>query len=296
MRISVVVTTYRKPEWLARVLHGYRLQDDHDFEVVVADDGSGRETAEVVEEVARSGSLELVHVWHEDRGFRKTEIVNRAIRASTGAYLLFTDGDCVPRRDLVAVHRREARPGYFLSGGYVKLPARASEAVDDEAIAGGNAFRASWLRARGAGLGRRRLRLLRPGWVPAVLDRITPTRPTFNGMNSSVWREAALEVNGFDLELAYGGLDRDFGQRLENLGFRGHQVRHRAVVLHLHHDRPWRDPERLRDQRRHLREVERAGTVRAPRGLDELDDEANAAGVRVRRWSGEGEVAAGGGR
>ena len=57
-------------------------------------------------------------------------------------------------------------------------------------------------------------------------------------MNASTWREAVLAVNGFDLELEYGGLDREFGQRLENLGCRGVQVRHRAVLLHLHHDRP----------------------------------------------------------
>ncbi|HYR08049.1 MAG TPA: glycosyltransferase, partial [Longimicrobium sp.] len=102
MRLSVIVSTYNKPRDLERVLHGYAAQTDRRFELLVADDGSGPETAAVIDRVRREAGLPIVHVWHEDRGFRKSEIMNRAIAASTGDYLLFTDGDSIPRADLVA--------------------------------------------------------------------------------------------------------------------------------------------------------------------------------------------------
>jgi glycosyltransferase involved in cell wall biosynthesis len=39
MRISVIVTTYNRPDALAAVLRGLAGQTDRDFETVVADDG-----------------------------------------------------------------------------------------------------------------------------------------------------------------------------------------------------------------------------------------------------------------
>jgi hypothetical protein len=126
------------------------------------------------------------------------------------------------------------------------------------------------MRTRGLGGARTRLRLLPEGMMPRALDRITPTRASWNGMNASTWRDAVLAVNGFDLELRYGGLDREFGQRLENLGLRGRQVRHRAVLLHLHHDRPYRDPTVQARQRALRHEVGRSGRTRAANGIAEL--------------------------
>ena len=109
--------------------------------------------------------------------------------------------------------------------------------------------------------------MLRPGPIPRLLDVVTPTRATFNGMNSSAWKEA---VNGFELGLGYGGEDREFGKRLENLGIRDRQVRHRAVLLHLDHDRPYRDPAIEARQQVLRYDLARSGRPRAARGINEL--------------------------
>jgi len=114
--------------------------------------------------------------------------------------------------------------------------------------------------------------LLLPGPLPALLDLITPTSASWNGMNTSTWREAVLAVNGFNMELEYGGLDREFGQRLENLGCHGVQVRHRAVLLHLHHDRSYRDAAVTARQRALRDKLKASGRARALRGIDELPD------------------------
>lgn len=272
LRVSVVVTTYNQPRQLELVLWGYAVQTYPFFEVVVADDGSGPETRAVIERMRAELEIgpRIVHVWHEDRGFRKTEILNRAILAAHLEYLLFTDGDCIPRRDLLSTHARLARRGRFLSGGYLKLPAGVTAAVDAEAVLANRVFKPAWLRAHGWRGGRHGLRLTRSRVLAAALDATTSTRPTWNGHNASGWKDDLLAVNGYDTDMAYGGLDRALGERLENAGIRGVQVRFRAPVLHLHHERPYVDPARVERNREFRARIRREGIVRAPRGIAEL--------------------------
>jgi glycosyltransferase involved in cell wall biosynthesis len=271
MRVDVIVATYNEPRWLEKCLWGYAVQTHAAFGVIVADDGSGPETAAVVERAASAG-LRVRHVWHEDRGYRKCEILNRAIAASDADYLVFTDGDCVPRRDFVEVHAALARPGRFLSGGALRLSREASEAITADDVRTGRFATPRWLRAHGWKAGRKRLRLLPRGRAGALLDALTPTGATWNGGNASTWRSAVVAVNGFDAGLTYGGQDRAFGERLVNAGFRGVQVRHRAVCLHLEHDRPYATPESRLAVRGYRERIRREGMVRAARGLDEMDD------------------------
>lgn len=287
MRISVVVSTYNRPEFLQRVLWGYAVQTLRDFELVVADDGSGPETAETIHRVVRETGLRVLHVWHEDSGFRKTEILNRAIVAAEGDYLLFTDGDCIPRNDLLATHRALAEPGRYLAGGYVKLPAEVSEAITAEDVVEGRVSDLHWLRAQGWRPGRRALRLTGSRRLGTLFDRLTPTAAHFHGNNASVWREPLLEVNGFEGEMGYGGLDKALGFRLENLGVRGKQIRHRAVCLHLHHDRPYQNAETTRRNREILARIRRSGEHRARRGIAELAPDAT---LRTERVPTNGET------
>ena len=241
-RISVVLTTYNAPEWLEKVLWGYASQTYREFEVVIADDGSTDETRQRIERVREQTGLRLRHVWHADDGFRKCAILNRAIRAANGDYLIFSDGDCVPRCDFVAQHHRLAEPGRFLSGGYYKLPLALSERLSAEAIRDQRAFQLRWLRAAGLPWSPRWLRLLVSERQAAVLNRLTTTRATWNGNNASGWAEDIWRVGGFDERMRYGGLDRELGERLENVGVRGKQIRFHAICLHLDHPRGYANP------------------------------------------------------
>ena len=270
MRVSVIVTTYNQPEQLEKVLWGYAAQRGADFELIIADDGSGPATTEVIDRVAGLTSLDVLHVWHEDRGFRKTEILNRAILAATSDYLIFSDGDCIPRDDFVAVHARLAAPGCFLSGGYLKLSPELSASILVSDVRSGNVTNSEWLRSRGWHPGKRAFRLLRRRRIASFLDFVTPTRSTWNGHNSSAWKNAVLTANGFDLDMGYGGLDRALGERMMNAGVRGRQVRHRTPCLHLHHERPYADP--LRWKRNHeIRDrIRRNNETRAVHGIDQL--------------------------
>ena len=271
MRISVILATYNQPRWLEKVLWGYAVQTHRDFDVVIADDGSGPETAEVIARAQSDAALRIRHVWHEDRGFRKSEILNRAIVATDAEYLIFSDGDCIPREDLVAVHAQYAAPGRFLSGGYLKLPAAVSERITIDDIRARRVSDMTWLRAAGWKPGHRALRLTRSASLAALLDRLTPTSPTWNGHNASTWRAAIIAANGFDLDMPYGGQDRALGERLVNLGLRGRQIRHRAPCMHLDHGRPYRDQAKIEANLAIRSRIKQNRETRARLGIAELD-------------------------
>jgi glycosyltransferase involved in cell wall biosynthesis len=277
MQIGVIITTYNQPVWLEKVLWGYIAQSTRDFQIIIADDGSEMPTREVIHRAKRDLGSRIKHVWHEDTGFRKCEILNKAILAAEADYLIFTDGDCIPRNDFVARHRELAEPDRFLSGGVVWLNKQVSDAITRENIKSGRFATPKWLHEHGWEGGRRRMRLVREPLVAATLDVLTPTGATFNGHNASVWKEALLAVNGFDAEMGYGGLDRALGERLTNHGLKGKQIRHRAVCFHLDHDRPYRKPEIVQRNREIRARIRRTGETRALRGIKELPPERDNA-------------------
>lgn len=253
-QISVIISTYNSPGALDKALLAYTLQTDQPFEIVVADDGSGPDTADVVERYRQTTDLAIQHVWQEDQGFRKCEVLNRAIDAASGDYLIFTDGDCIPRRDFVQVHRQEAEPGWFLSGSYNNLPPSFSELITREQIASGAAFSAAWLRRNGMPWSRKAVRLVQQRLLMSVLNAITPTHATWNGCNSSGWKSDLAAVNGFDQRMRYGGEDRELGLRLENAGVSGKQIRYKAICLHVDHPRDYVNQADL-DRNREIRQV-----------------------------------------
>jgi glycosyltransferase involved in cell wall biosynthesis len=268
---SVIVSTYDRPEFLERVLIGYAMQSDRDFELVIADDGSGEATREVIQIARKSRGLVITHVRHEHSGFRKTIILNRSIVNSSGSYLMFTDGDCIPRRDLIATHKRLARRSRYVAGGYVKLPSGITTAITPGDIESGAITDLGWLKSRGWQPGRRALRLTRSWRMGCLYDFLTPTAADFHGNNASAFRDDIYAVNGFEGEMGYGGLDQALGYRLQNAGVKGYQARHRAVTMHLHHDRPYRNPDVVRKNREIMKRIKQSGESRARLGIAELD-------------------------
>ncbi len=231
--ISVILATYNQPEWLSKVLWGYACQSHSDFEVVIADDGSDDRTRQAIESIRSQTQLKIQHVWHADDGFQKCAILNKAIQQATGDYLLFSDGDCIPRKTFVANHHRFARRDRFLSGGYFTLPLSISLSLTIEDIGTGRAFDWPYLRGLGVPWSKRCVRFLAGKHLAAALNFGTTTRPTWNGNNSSGWKDDILAVNGFDERMKFGGLDREIGERLENAGVHGTHIRYNTVVLQL---------------------------------------------------------------
>lgn len=267
MSPSVIVSTYNQPDWLNKALHGYLYQTLKDFELLIADDGSDERTRDMIRNFQQIADFPIHHVWQPDDGFQKTRVLNKAITLATGDYLVFSDGDCIPRADFLAVHARRAQPGRFLSGGYCKLSLELSAQIDVDDIRSGRAFDPSWLRSHGYRGFSKSLRVAAPPGLAPVLDVLTPTKSSWNGHNASGWKSDILAVNGFDERMQYGGEDREMGERLTNMGIRGRGVRHQAIVLHLDHKRGYATPEMIRKNLSIRTHTRTSGLVWCPYGI-----------------------------
>ncbi len=242
MKVSVVFSTYNSVEWLQKVLWGFAYQTHKDFEIIIADDGSSPETAELIKTQRNALDLDIKHVWQEDEGFQKCRILNKAVLHAQAPYIVFTDGDCIPRSDFLAVHVQEAKPGRYLSGSYYKLPMDTSRNITQEDIKTQRCFDVQWLYQNGLPKTRKTLKLrASQKWAP-LLNALTPTACNLKGSNASAWRQDILDVNGFDERMQWGGLDREFGVRLANNGIKPKHVRYNAICVHLDHSRGYKDP------------------------------------------------------
>ncbi len=228
--VSVLVTTYNKPRDLERVLEGFRGQTDRDLELLVCDDGSGPETAALVQRFAAGAPFPVEHVWQEDLGFRAARSRNNGGRAARGDLLVFADGDCVPFPDLVARHRAAARPGTFLAGERYLLEPEEADRVTVEAIRDGSAFAAAPAREV------RRVASIARKDVFYRLTRLKPDRPRLMTANCSVARVDLRAVNGLDERYeGWGQEDEDLRRRLVARGRRCGSVVGAANALHLWH-------------------------------------------------------------
>jgi glycosyltransferase involved in cell wall biosynthesis len=272
MKVSVIFTTYNHPLWLAKVLWGFSAQSYTDFEIIVADDGSGEATRRVIENFKAETNLQIKHVWQEDNGFQKCRILNKAILASDAEYLIFTDGDCIPHPYFVANHIKLSAENTFLSGGYFKLPLTTSRKISKEDILAKNATLPSWLLKHGVSFTPKIYKLLSSPFWGGLLDKLTPTRATWNGHSASTWKHLILRVNGFDERMQYGGEDREFGERLVNMGVKSCQVRYRCSCVHLDHERGYVKAEFIQNNKRIRKATRDQKIIRTRVGIAELLD------------------------
>ncbi|AWC23030.1 Chondroitin polymerase [Aminobacter sp. MSH1] len=277
MQTSVIISTYNSPLWLQKVLWGYFAQDRHDFELVIADDGSSDETREMLAAMAPNSPVPIAHVWQPDEGFQKCRILNKAIAVAQGERILLTDGDCVPRRDFVEVHTRLAQPDRFLTGGYFKLPPNVSKALTQDDIAGQQAFNAFWLMRHGLPFTSKLLKVVATSPFDEWLNRLTPARPTWNGHSASCLRSQAIQINGFNEDMQYGGLDVEFGLRLRHVGIEPRHIRYSAIALHLHHGHGY-VTQGMKERSHGVKENTRHNRLTwAERGLSQWLDSSNRA-------------------
>lgn len=262
--ISVIVSTYNRPDALDAVLRALSRQSDRHFEIVVADDGSGAATQRVVRDRS-AGAVAVKHVRHEDCGFRLAEIRNLGIRASAGRYVVFLDGDCIARRDFVAAHRRLAEPGWFVTGNRILMSRGLTERVLQNGLEPERWGLRTYLSHRARGDLNRLMPLFA---LPLGFLRKAPARhwKGARGSNMAFWRDDLDAVDGFDAAFTgWGREDSDIFIRLIRAGMRRKDGRFATGVLHLWHREA--DRSGLDANERQLADIMQGDAVKARRGL-----------------------------
>lgn len=234
--ISVVLATYNWPQALRLCLQGLSEQTDKNFEVVIADDGSTDETAQLIKSCSQSLDIKIKHVWQQDVGFRKAMVLNKAMAESVGEYLVFLDGDCLAQPDFIERHRKLSQSGVMVTGSRVLLGKILTEQLCESGHWSYKNFLSNALSYRLAG----ELNKIFP-LIFRVPDNSMRLYKNFvwrriKGCNMAVWREDALKIQGFDENLqGWGHEDADFVFRLQQAGIRRKSGAWATEVLHLWH-------------------------------------------------------------
>tara|TARA_B100000315_G_scaffold8981_1_gene8834 strand:- start:8685 stop:9488 length:804 start_codon:yes stop_codon:yes gene_type:complete len=231
--ISVIIGTYNHLSYLQLCLLSLERQTFRDFEVIVADDGSGREIKEWLK--SYNTSFPVTHLWQEDKGFRKCKILNKAVKQSNSNYIVFIDADCILSKDFLFEHWHCHEKGSFLGGRRVLIAKKFAKRITAEMLRKGNFD----------GINLWGINCVLSGCFKYYEEALRPLyyirkNNFFNlmGCNFSIHKSDLLLVGGFDEEYESrgGGEDTDVSLRLKVAGCRMKSVRYRAIQFHLGHD------------------------------------------------------------
>lgn len=230
---TLLISTYNWPEALNLVLKSVCNQSVMPDEVVIADDGSGEDTRNIIDSYRGKLPVDIKHIWHEDKGFRKSKILNRAVAASDSEYIIQVDGDCFLHNRFVEDHIDNANREHYLFGTRVRI---REEAVPE--VLNGEELKMHFFKP---GL-KKRPRNIR---IPVVSSLFRPQAhisPKFRGCNTSFWREDFIAVNGYNEDLeGWGREDSELMIRMHNLGLHGKRLKFNGIVYHLDHNENSRD-------------------------------------------------------
>lgn len=225
-RVSLIITTYNWEAALDRVLQSVQGQQEMPAEVLVADDGSGPATADVVRRWAGRLAVPLRHVWQEDRGFRLAASRNRALAVARGEYVVQIDGDVILHPEFIQSHARFMRTGTYVQGSRALLRAGLTRRI----LAGERVRLHAFARGIGSRLNAIHLPTLSP------LAARSAHGPIARGANMAYWLADARRVNGFNEDIeGWGYEDIEFAARLQNAGVRWRKLKFAAVAYHLDH-------------------------------------------------------------
>ncbi|MFM7720217.1 MAG: glycosyltransferase, partial [Sediminibacterium sp.] len=94
--VALIIATYNWPQALQQTLRSVAHQTILPNEVLIADDGSDERTANLIQQFKEAHpTINIIHVWHEDNGFRLAAIRNKSISMAQSEYIIQIDGDII---------------------------------------------------------------------------------------------------------------------------------------------------------------------------------------------------------
>lgn len=232
--IEVIMAAYNQVLNTKIVLDGYLRQREKSFSICIADDGSGSQIKKLVD-CYQSMGLNIRHVWHEDKGFRRAEILNKAIASSSADYIILTDNDCIPSKHFVSDYLETLDDGHLFIGRRVDLYAPVTNRIKENELSLRLLENPAYLVTQSLikGLKRPEMAIRFPEFICRLWNR--KQRPAL-GANMAASRKALLAVNGFDNDYqGYGLEESDLEWRLLATGLKRKSVLGRCALFHLYH-------------------------------------------------------------
>lgn len=227
MKTAMLISTYNWPEALEMVLQSIEKQTVLPDEVLIADDGSNEITKKIIDKYAVKSKTKIKHFWHEDEGFRKAIILNKAVAASQSEYIIQIDGDCFLHPNFVKDHKDFAKKGYYLYGTRVRIKEKYVPKILEKKKTNFNFFSKEI---------KKRPRILRLPFLVKLFSPQNEISDKFRGANTSFWRDDFIKINGYNEDFqGWGREDSELMIRFHNLGIKAKRLKFAGIVFHLDH-------------------------------------------------------------
>ena len=228
MRVSLIITTYNRPDALLLVLRSIERQITLPYEVIIADDGSTNDTKEVVTSFQEKSDILVIHSWQEDSEFRAAKSRNKAIAKATGKYIILIDGDMILHPEFINDHINNTQSGYFVQGSRVLLTQdKTKQTLDQQKI--NFSLLSNGLQNR------------KNAFHSNILSKLFSNKRNYlrgiRACNMAFYKQDCININGFNNEFeGWGREDSEFIMRLLNSGINRKNVRFNAIQFHLWHN------------------------------------------------------------
>ena len=259
MKTSLVISTYNNPKYLNLCLKSALNQTVAPDEIVIADDGSTSETADLIKKYSDNSKVKIVHVWHEDNGFQLCQIRNKAFARCTGDYIIQSDGDIIFEKHFVEDHIRLAEKGYFVCGSRVYLlPEGTQNMFDSQSIKPKFKYM-----LRSHILNSLRIKPLQKFFALRYGKRINKLR----GCNMAFWKDDIIKVNGYNEDLtSWGHEDGELAYRLHFAGIKKKFLKNGGICFHLYHKESSKENEATHNEA--IKNVVENKLTWCPNGID----------------------------
>lgn len=227
LKCTLVTPTYNWPEALDLLLKSIKRQSKMPDEIIVADDGSSADTKEMIQKYKSEFTVPLIHIWHEDKGNRKPQIMNKAIAKAKYDYIIEIDGDIIMHKHFVRDHLKLAEQKHYLFGSRVNIQKDHLKELFDKKQINFNFF-SKGIKKRG--------RTIHFPLISKFIKPVEKRSRKLRGCNMSFWKEDFIKVNGFNENLIGWGIDdSEMIQRLHNIGIKGKRLKHAGLAYHIYH-------------------------------------------------------------
>jgi glycosyltransferase involved in cell wall biosynthesis len=236
---TLLISTYNWPEALKLCLESVLKQTILPLEIIIADDGSTNDTAELIEAFSKKSPIPVIHVWHPDEGFQLARIRNRAIAKAICPYIIQIDGDLILHRDFVKDHLRIKEEGYFITGSRVLLSQPTTEGlIQNHSLDIHKHFQGS----------KNIFNRLRSYPLRKLLSKTYKNRGKnkyyVKGCNMAFWKKDLIMVNGYNETFTgWGKEDSELAIRLLNSGVKKKFLKMGGITYHLFHKEASRERE-----------------------------------------------------